>query len=58
MHRPFDVCTVDPDGGQVLPMWTWLLNATYQEGIFEFMGKQVGVWKYEVSQSVNNEIIL
>ena len=51
MHafRPFDYCAIDPYGDAFTPMWTWVLNATYREGVFEFMGKLVGVWTYKVS---------
>ena len=29
-------------------MWSWLEHSYYKEGVFEFKGKLVGVWTYEV----------
>ena len=46
--RPFDYCTIDPDPGIVAPMWSWLEHSYYREGVFEYKGKLVGVWTYEV----------
>ena len=47
-YRPFDYCFIDPDGGVVTPMWSWLEKSYYKLGVFKFKGKLLGVWTYEV----------
>lgn len=50
--RPFDYCTLNPIDGTISPMWDWLANSTYKEGTYEYKGKLLGVWTYEVSRKV------
>lgn len=46
-YSAFDFCAAEPVGITILPLWSWLRNATFK-GTQEFMGKQVDVWMYKV----------